>query len=556
MFRRRSHTMLLTFLALMLLLPVGVAQAQQSSQPIDFDLRTWSQEGVPDWGNWDVSSDGQQVVQTINDSPTFFVSPETFTSATIDGTIKVQTGSDDDFIGFVFGYRGPRSPNRTSYDLYAFNWKQSTQTFGGCEAQEGMSVIRVRGEEDPNADYTPGGTSHPAFWCESQAEADARGYSMTVDVLDTRFGDGMGWDDDTAYDFTLDYQPDRVTISIDGQQVFDIPGTFPEGAFGFYNYSQSDVLYTGFTVEDSSPQDQPQRLSGVDRYATAVKLSQATFSPGVPAVYIATGTTFPDALAGGVPAAIEDAPALLVGRDVIPQVVTDELQRLAPQRIVILGGTAAVSQSVEQQLAGYTSGPVERLAGPDRYATAAAISRDTFPNGAGTVLVASGRTFPDALSGVPAAATWNGPILLVEPDVTPDATWDELQRLAPNEIVILGGPSAVSDRVEAEIDGIAPTRRLQGPDRFATSAAISADAFPNGASTVYVATGFVFADALSAGAVAGATPGPVILTAADDLPDVQHQEVARLNPDRIVILGGRSAVSDAVAQELADIMSR
>ena len=555
MFRRQRHPILLALLVLGLLLPAGVAQAQQSSQPIDFDLRTWSQEGVPDWGNWEVSSDGRQVVQTINDSPTFFVSPQTFTSATIDGTIEVTTRSDDDFIGFVFGYRGPRSPDETGYDLYAFNWKQSTQTFGGCQAQEGMSVVHVVGEEDPNADYTPSGTSHPAFWCESQAEADARGYDMTVDVLGTNVGNGTGWEDNTAYDFTLDYQPNRVRISIDGQQVFDIPGNFAEGAFGFYNYSQSDVLYTGFAVDDTS-QNQPQRLSGVDRYATAVALSQATFSPGVPAVYIATGTTFPDALAGGVPAALEHAPALLVGRDVIPQVVDDELQRLTPQRIVILGGTAAVSQSVAQQLAAYTSGPVERLAGSDRYATAAAISQDTFPSGADRVLVASGRAFPDALSGVPAAASQHAPILLVEPDALPGATRQEIQRLAPNEIVILGGTSAVSDQVQSDLDGIAPTRRLQGANRFATSAAISADAFPNGASTVYVATGFVFADALSAGAVAGAAPGPVILTAADDLPDVQHQEVARLAPDHVVILGGRSAVSDAVAQELADIMSQ
>ena len=89
------------------------------------------------------------------------------------------------------------------------------------------------------------------------------------------------------------------------------------------------------------------RLGGTDRYATAVAVSAATYRPGVSVVYLATGTGFADALAGAPAAGMQAGPVLLVTPTSIPAVVAAELTRLHPARIVILGGTGAVSAAVQ-----------------------------------------------------------------------------------------------------------------------------------------------------------------------------------------------------------------
>ena len=91
--------------------------------------------------------------------------------------------------------------------------------------------------------------------------------------------------------------------------------------------------------------------------------------------------------------------------------------------------------------------PVTRLGGSDRYATAALVSEATFPAGAPVAYIATGATFPDALSGAVAAARAGGPVLLVSPIALPAATAAELTRLRPSRIVILGGSGAVSASV-------------------------------------------------------------------------------------------------------------
>jgi spore germination protein YaaH len=88
-----------------------------------------------------------------------------------------------------------------------------------------------------------------------------------------------------------------------------------------------------------------------------------------------------------------------------------------------------------------------RLSGPDRYATAAAISAATFPSGAPVAYVATGLNYPDALAGAVAAARAGGPLLLVTPTALPNPTKAELGRLKPKRIVVLGAAGAVSDAV-------------------------------------------------------------------------------------------------------------
>src|SRR5690606_19554163 len=183
-------------------------------------------------------------------------------------------------------------------------------------------------------------------------------------------------------------------------------------------------------------------------YGTAAAVSASRFTAPAPVVYVAAGGNFPDALAGGPPAVLDGAPLLLVRQNAIPAPTVQELLRLNPQRIKVLGGAAAVGDPVITQPREFT-GNVTRLSGADRYATAAAISRSSHPAGADTVFIASGRSFPDALSAGPAAAGLGGPVLLTQPNGIPAATATELARLDPSRVIVLGGPVAVSDAVVA-----------------------------------------------------------------------------------------------------------
>jgi putative cell wall-binding protein len=195
-------------------------------------------------------------------------------------------------------------------------------------------------------------------------------------------------------------------------------------------------------------------------------------------------------------------------------------------------------------------GPVDWVWGQDRYETAAKISADAFPSGAATVYVAYGGNFPDALGAAAAAAQAAGPVVLVLTGSVPAAAAAEIQRLSPTRIVATGGPSVISNDVVSALGAFAPVDWVWGQDRYETAAKISADAFPAGASTVYVASGDAFADALPSAAAAAQAGGPVLLVRKDGVPAVTAAELTRLAPSRIVATGGPAVLSNAVVSAL------
>ncbi len=308
----------------------------------------------------------------------------------------------------------------------------------------------------------------------------------------------------------------------------------------------------GPTTTFTTTNDEPvERVSGDDRFSTAVAISADAFSPGVAVVYIASGRNFPDALAGGPAAANDDAPVLLVNPTSLPSATADELTRLAPGRIVVLGGESAVSADVFAALAEHTDGAVTRISGSNRYETAANISAVAFGTGVPVAYVATGANFPDALAGGAAAARDGGPVLLLSKSGIPSATAAELTRLAPQRIVILGGESAVSTATATALVSYTsgPVMRLSGSNRYATGVEIS-KTFSRNVDIVYVATGKNFPDALSGVPASGLTNAPILLIPGTSLPEVVTTELTRLSPRRIIILGGDAAVSPEVATQL------
>ncbi|GGM58103.1 cell wall-binding repeat-containing protein [Microbacterium saperdae] len=303
---------------------------------------------------------------------------------------------------------------------------------------------------------------------------------------------------------------------------------------------------------------QTERLSGADRYETSASVSRGSFSPGVPVAYVASGAGFADALSGAPVAGLQKGPVLLSTASSIPAVISKELTRLKPARIVVLGGTGVISASVLTQLKTFTTGAVTRLAGDDRYATSAAISASAFSAGVPVAYIAAGADFPDALAGAPLGTVAKAPVLLTAAGKLPPAIAAELTRLKPKKIVILGTTASIGAAVATSLKAYTAgaVTRVAGADRYATPAAISASVFTPGVPVVYVANGAQFPDALSGAPVAGMQRGPILLVTATAIPAAVATELTRLKPKRIVILGGAGAVNDKILGELGRYIIR
>lgn len=248
--------------------------------------------------------------------------------------------------------------------------------------------------------------------------------------------------------------------------------------------------------------------------------------------------------------------------DIPPGTYTVRMYNFAPLGAVYLGGTVQPSATVTVA-AGATSTvflpvtpAVTRVGGASRYHTAVEVSKEFFPTGASTVYLAAGTNFPDALSAAPAAASVDAPLLLIEPSGIPAVVWDELVRLDPDEIFVAGGPAVMSESVLVQLRTLAPTTRLSGSDRYATSRSVIRNAFEDAGSTVaYVAAGHNFPDALSASAAAGTVDAPVILVngLSRTLDPQTVQLLQDLGVTEIRIAGGPAAVHPDLQTALGNV---
>ena len=184
------------------------------------------------------------------------------------------------------------------------------------------------------------------------------------------------------------------------------------------------------------------RVSGDDRVATSLALSQDAFPDGAPFAIVATAANFPDALAAGAWAGRRGGAVLLTAATVLDERTAAELQRLDPDHVVVVGGPAALPEEVVRAVAlALPDADVDRVSGPDRLATAGAVA-DAAMIGASTALVATGANFPDALAAVPVAIANRAPLVLTDDD-PPTELRDLLAELGVEELSVVGGEVAV-----------------------------------------------------------------------------------------------------------------
>jgi len=301
------------------------------------------------------------------------------------------------------------------------------------------------------------------------------------------------------------------------------------------------ALAAGVSPANALPRFDFERLAGTDRYGTAaaIALDDNTFRGGS-TVVLASGATlnFPDALTGNYLAGEVDGPILLTDPSRLPGVTSLALNTLRPAQVVIVGGTNAVSSAVEAQVRaqGFV---VTRIGGRDRYDTAELVAKSVAtggqrtggpgagtatatvgldPQGRRTAVLGNGQDFPDILAAGPLGYAEAFPITITRPESLNVQTRRTLEALDVDQVLIVGGTTAVSAAVEAQVaalNGGTQVRRLAGQQRFETAISIANyeyDELGFDQSHVNMARSDDFADALSGGPHAGEDRAPIVLT--------------------------------------------
>lgn len=311
------------------------------------------------------------------------------------------------------------------------------------------------------------------------------------------------------------------------------------------------------------------RVSGSSRVGTAVALSEASYPQGAPVVVLARGDRYPDALAGGPLAVQLGGPLLLADTGGLPSETAAEVARLGASEAVLLGGERALSPAVARDLEAAGVDEVRRIAGADRFSTAAAIAGELRDASTAYVTLGADRVdedgavigegWPDAVSVAGLAASQGRPILLATTDGVPEASVAALDELGIAHAVMVGGEAALAGAVR---DGLAAAgvtvERIAGPDRLATSAQVAAYAVSGGADPgrLWLATAGAFPDALAAGPAAAVDGGVLLLAGGPELEDSgavqQHLRRWRDEVSSVRLVGGSAVISEGFAAGVRD----
>ncbi|AJD92275.1 hypothetical protein JMA_29580 [Jeotgalibacillus malaysiensis] len=281
-------------------------------------------------------------------------------------------------------------------------------------------------------------------------------------------------------------------------------------------------------------------LEGLTRYETAASISDYGWdNTETDTVVIGRGDLPIDALTGSVFAASKNAPLLLTRTDQLMQPVIDELKRLKPQNVFILGGEPAISKEVESQIDAMKFGEqdvkVFRVAGETRYSTAVSIAEQFAGTTVDEVFLTTGNEkSPDALSIAAYAGSQGKPIMITRTEELRQEVINYIKERKVSKVTIIGGPTAVSKKVEDDLKKLVTTvERVSGDDRYETSIAIADKYYPQlvNRNDVFVARGDIIVDALSGSALAGRYGTPLILTRSTSAPAVTEKWLSSYNKE-------------------------
>lgn len=209
---------------------------------VESDFNDYSVNGMSTTIQWNLLSSTSVICNSSDWQPSFFINSDSLLNVKISGEMYMSSSTnDDDFVGFVFGYKSPIGnaiSNNNNY--YLFDWRKNTQSapsaYGGFTAQEGFNLTQTRGVIDDNPI-----TTYQYFWGHESSEE--------FTPIDHLYGSTLGWEYNTNYHFELIYTSNAIIISIDGQEIFNVSGCYQPGLFGLYSFNQNGVKYKNIVYE-------------------------------------------------------------------------------------------------------------------------------------------------------------------------------------------------------------------------------------------------------------------------------------------------------------------
>jgi len=295
-----------------------------------------------------------------------------------------------------------------------------------------------------------------------------------------------------------------------------------------------------------------ERLSGQDRIETALKIAQKGWD-SAQTVILCEYDDYPDSIAAAPFAVSLDAPILLTGGKTIDPRVVKELQRLNPQKIVLLGGQGRLGSSIETELDNLSLG-WERIGGNNRYETSVLLAGRLSSD---SLIIVNGDNFPDALSAASYAGIRQIPIVLTSKTLPPSVL-EYRQKHQPRHIIVTGGEGVVPSGTLTGA-GLTIETRLDGQNRYETNAAIVAymqDAVQT--ADLFLASGLTFADAVAGTVLAAKQKAPLLLTEKEDIPPAVYRilrEHMKVEPSGVTAQSGKGKVTASGGLNLRDTPS-
>lgn len=414
----------------------------------------------------------------------------------------------------------------------------------GLSVKDQKIMVKPDHEFDKKADWVLDGVKIGKVYAQIDNTSPASG----VHTDDTK----VTWAAPADYD-SVSYHFKSAVSAANGTQLG------PEGAFSGTVQQNRSVI---------------QRLSGNDRYDTMGEIVEAAYPDSEGGtVIVASGDNFPDALASSGLAGLATAPVILTNSYRLSARADGQISRLKPQKVVVIGGKSAVSDSVVNQIEKRVArnAKIVRISGDTRRDTAneifAQAKKQVDANWADdTAIIATGENFTDALSISAYAQKKKYPVFLSGKSGLDASTVKDIKGYGFTNIVIAGGSAAVPNSVIAQLKsaGVSESNivRLGGATRYQTSLEIAKYADNNGAGVLHpgtpvFATGENFPDALAGGVLAAEKGAPLLLVSPDTA--VNHDALNWINSTDVFdntayVLGGTDAVSETVSADIASVL--
>ena len=296
-----------------------------------------------------------------------------------------------------------------------------------------------------------------------------------------------------------------------------------------------------------------KRLAGADAYGTMAKISAQGWATS-DVVVIACFDGYWDALSASSIAGRYNAPILLTGKSKLDSTAAAQIKRLKASRAIIVGGTAAVSNTVANQVRAALTGSkkIDRYWGDNACNTAVCVADELGDYRSDTCIIATSGGYWDALAASPYAYATGSPIYLTnDKGVIDELVLAAIEREKFTRAIIVGGNKAVAASTETILGriGISQVKRLGGADACATSRLVAEWAIGQkalGANNMGVATINGYWDALCGAALCGKNKGALVLAYDGDISALKVASANKAAMKRGYVFGGTAAVSAKV----------